>query len=113
LITFITPNISESPHANSAYVAGAGAVAGAVAGAAARDAEIRAFDLGRRHPGWIAFQRDPAFEQAVHDGRDGERLAHVLLHQQHRDARGEQLRQQPVDPPDNHGCEAKRELVEQ
>src|SRR6266566_5302038 len=73
LTTFMTPNISESPQANSAY-----SPRGALG-----QAEVRRLDLGRGDVGGPALQRGVPLEQALQMGRHPQRLADVLVEQQH------------------------------
>jgi hypothetical protein len=54
-----------------------------------------------------------AFEQALDVRRHPQRLADVLLDQQHGEPGGEDLRQHRVNALDDHGCQAEGQLVEQ
>ena len=76
-------------------------------------AEVRGLDLLRRDVGGLAFQRGMPLEQALHVRRHPQRLADVLLDQQHRQPGGQDLRQHPVDALDNDRRQPEGQLVEQ
>ena len=52
-------------------------------------------------------------EQALQVRGHPQRLAHVLLHEQHGQPAGQDLRQHAVDPLHDHRCEPQGQLVEQ
>ena len=119
LMTFIVPNRSDRPHANSAkrpptrmpctialtQLMPAGPVFASPKYAAS-------ICSGLNSPG-RPFERRPSLEEALDPRGDADRLAHVLLDEQHRHPGVEQLGQQAVDLPHDDRRRAERELVEQ
>src|SRR5690242_11027922 len=90
LITFITPNISERPHANSAYrppvsrpwmMALTQAMIAPIGGTEVGRLDLLPGDFSGR-----ALERGVPLKQALQVRRDAQRLAHVLLDKQHGDA---------------------------
>ena len=79
----------------------------------ARQPEVSRLDLVRGDVGGPAFQRGAALQQAVDMGGHPQRLAHVLLDEQHGEAGRQDLRQHAVDALDDHRGQAERQLVEQ
>ena len=78
-----------------------------------RQAEVGDLHLFRGDVRRLAFQRGPPLEQALQVRGHPQRLAHVLLHQQHGQPGGQDLRQHAVDPLHDHRREAQGQLVEQ
>src|SRR4051794_15276904 len=117
----ITPNISESPVANSAYSPPSRrpwttALTQSTSRASrhgAVHAEVRPFHLVGGELGWRALEHRPALEETVDVVGDRHRLAHVLLHDQRRRARFDDPGQEVVDPAYHHRRESQGELVDQ
>jgi hypothetical protein len=76
-------------------------------------AEVRGLDLLRGDLGRAAFQRGVPFQQALQVRRDPQRLADVLLDQQHGDTAIQDLRHHRVDALDYHRRQAEGHLVQQ
>src|SRR6185437_4449765 len=117
LTTFMTPNISDRPHANSAYrppvstpwmMALTQAMTAPIGGAEVGGLHLLPGDLRGR-----ALQRGVPLEQALQVGGDPQRLADVLLDEQHGDAGLEHLRQGGVDALHDDRCQPEGQLVEQ